>query len=217
MTAASLAITWSARPEPLPPVAVAAVGSAAVALRAATFARRLDGINLRAAASPEWIVVLGHVGDLPWVDGATYLGWDGGWLLPTALAPYPGVAFVQAALNGSSSTSLTVLLPGQLLRAALPVRAADPARPSPGRPIMTTALRLPNALAPWAEALEVLDAEVAIALGPIIARLDQLIDSARFWVLASEGELDGYAGISRRGGPERLLDVAVGVGRGRAR
>ena len=173
MTVALFAITWSAPPEPLPPSPwprsarpqLPASGYACPSTRwRQPASRRQSGVDRRPRRRRR-----------PAVGRWRHLPRLGRWLvIPTALAPYPGVAFVQASA-GSSDFSGGVL-PGQLLRAALPVRAADPAPPSPGRPTMTTALRLPNALAPWAEALEVLDAEVAVALGPIMARLDQLID-----------------------------------------
>ncbi|MFD5465082.1 hypothetical protein ACFWIQ_19970 [Kitasatospora sp. NPDC127059] len=61
-----------------------------------------------------------------------------------------------------------------------------------------------NALAPWAGALSVLTPELATALGPLLRRLDALID-ARETVIGAEGEPDGYGGLARGRRPERLL------------
>jgi hypothetical protein len=63
---------------------------------------------------------------------------------------------------------------------------------------------LPPALAPWGPALAGLDAQVAVAIGPMVRRLDALLapgepDSD------GDGPLDGYDGLTRRGIPERLL------------
>lgn len=63
---------------------------------------------------------------------------------------------------------------------------------------------LPASLAPWAESLQALTPELAIALGPMIRRLDELV-TAREPATAAEGVFAGYGGLSRRGRPERLL------------
>lgn len=63
---------------------------------------------------------------------------------------------------------------------------------------------LPPALAPWAESLDALTPELAIALGPMIRRLDELV-AARDPATAPIGQFDGYGGLSRRGRPDRIL------------
>jgi hypothetical protein len=65
-------------------------------------------------------------------------------------------------------------------------------------------LQLPAGLAPWSEALSVLEPRLAVALGPLVRQLDQLVtrhDSGS----GLRGELDGYGGLTRRGAPARLL------------
>ncbi|WP_155374554.1 hypothetical protein [Catellatospora vulcania] len=63
---------------------------------------------------------------------------------------------------------------------------------------------LPPALAPWSAQLSVLIDEVALALGPLVRRITELIADDGFAV-APTGEPDGYDGLSPRGGPDRLL------------
>jgi len=63
---------------------------------------------------------------------------------------------------------------------------------------------LPPALAPWAPALAGLDAQVAVAIGPMVRRLDALLAPAEPDA-DGDGPLDGYDGLTRRGIPERLL------------
>ncbi|MFB9364671.1 hypothetical protein [Kitasatospora albolonga] len=64
--------------------------------------------------------------------------------------------------------------------------------------------RLPAALAPWAGALSALSPELALALGPLLRRLDSLIaDHAP--VADQHGDPDGLGGLARAGHPERLL------------
>ncbi|MEV0190247.1 hypothetical protein AB0I39_17110 [Kitasatospora purpeofusca] len=70
-----------------------------------------------------------------------------------------------------------------------------------------SAARLPAALAPWAGALSALSPELALALGPLLRRLDQLV-GAREPVTGGPGEpdgADGTGGIGRSGRPEQLL------------
>ncbi|MFE6748624.1 hypothetical protein ACFVGM_22425 [Kitasatospora purpeofusca] len=67
-----------------------------------------------------------------------------------------------------------------------------------------SAARLPAALAPWGGALSALSPELALALGPLLLRLDQLV-GAREPVADGPGEPDGTGGIGRSGRPEQLL------------
>ena len=69
--------SWQRREPPLPAVAVIGVGAVAAALAEATRIHLRDGVELRAVADPEYLVVLGAEPVLPWAEGARYLGWDG--------------------------------------------------------------------------------------------------------------------------------------------
>lgn len=64
--------------------------------------------------------------------------------------------------------------------------------------------RLPATLARWEESLAGIDAAVAVALGPLLHVLDELVGRVE-QVSGADGELDGYDGIDRRGDPGRLL------------
>jgi hypothetical protein len=99
MSAFKTTIEWRPREPPLLPCAVAAQGDAAIALarRAAT-----SGRSLSCVAANGLIVLLGSAEDLPWVDGALYLGRDPNapnLLLPTALAPTVPADLVERALT----------------------------------------------------------------------------------------------------------------------
>lgn len=65
-------------------------------------------------------------------------------------------------------------------------------------------MQLPPGLQPWGEALAALDPELAIALGPLVRQLDQLI-TRQDAGSGTHGPLDGYDGITRHGSPTRLL------------
>jgi len=65
-------------------------------------------------------------------------------------------------------------------------------------------MQLPPALQPWAEPLSALDAELAVALGPLVRQLDQLITRQDLGS-GTHGPLDGYDGITRQGTPTRML------------
>ncbi|MFJ9516836.1 hypothetical protein ACIRPK_00965 [Kitasatospora sp. NPDC101801] len=68
---------------------------------------------------------------------------------------------------------------------------------------MTTS-RLPAALAPWAGSLSVISPELAVALGPLLRRLDALIGE-REPVANVHGDPDGLGGLARSGRPDQLL------------
>lgn len=67
-----------------------------------------------------------------------------------------------------------------------------------------TGTTLPPSLAPWAPALAALDVDLAVALGPLVRQLDQLV-TRNDPGLGAHGPLDGYAGLARRGVPDRML------------
>lgn len=72
------------------------------------------------------------------------------------------------------------------------------------RPTVTGTTALPPSLAPWAPALSALDVDIAVALGPLVRQLDQLV-ARHDPGLGAHGPLDGYAGLARRGAPDRML------------
>lgn len=126
MTVPPLRLRWSRQEPPLPPVAVAGCGECAGRLRAAVRDRVASGAQLRAAADVDCVVALGDAGDLPWVDGATYLGWDAGLLVPTTLVPWPPAQLIRESL-AIGPGAVVVLLPDRVLVSPMPVRSADPA------------------------------------------------------------------------------------------
>jgi len=65
-------------------------------------------------------------------------------------------------------------------------------------------IALPRHLAPWAPHLALFPEDIALALGPLVIRLSQLIGAARI-DHGREGTPDGYDGIDRRGSYDRLL------------
>lgn len=65
--------------------------------------------------------------------------------------------------------------------------------------------QLPASLAPWAPWLDLLPPESALALGPLLRRLDGLIGPLRASPTRGSVEPDGFDGLARHGLPERLL------------
>ncbi|MFD0532155.1 hypothetical protein ACFQ1I_45380 [Kitasatospora arboriphila] len=120
------ALRWERREPPLPPAAVLALGDAVPALAAATRARLLAGVRLGTLADAGALLVLGAADDLPWADGARYLGREGELLVPTTARPLPVPALWQAAL-GARRGQVCVLLPGHAMVADPPPPTTDPA------------------------------------------------------------------------------------------
>ncbi|MEW1909329.1 hypothetical protein AB0442_12850 [Kitasatospora sp. NPDC085895] len=120
------ALRWERREPPLPPAAVLALCDAVPALAAATRARLLAGVRLGTLADAGALLVLGAADDLPWADGARYLGRDGELLVPTTARPLPAPALWPAAL-GARRGQVCVLLPGHALVADPPPPTTDPA------------------------------------------------------------------------------------------
>lgn len=84
----SLSVEWVEREPPLEVAAVVAIGESARRLAHRCLDRAApSGAGWSACVGSHSLLVIGSGDDLPWVDGAVYLGWDGGILLPTALAP----------------------------------------------------------------------------------------------------------------------------------
>jgi hypothetical protein len=124
----TLSVSWVPREPPLPAVAVAGTGDAARRLRAGAADRAGAGADLRATANADWIVVLGAEPDLPWADGAAYLGWDAGLLVPTTSRPWPPADLLREAVRHrtGSVAGLVVLLPDRLLVSPMPSRPLEP-------------------------------------------------------------------------------------------
>ncbi|WP_052390315.1 hypothetical protein [Streptomyces sp. NRRL B-24484] len=119
-------LRWERREPPLPAAAVLALGDAVPALAAAARARLLAGARLGTLADAGALLVLGAAGDLPWADGARYLGRDGDLLVPTTARPLPAAALWPAAL-GARRGQVCVLLPGHAMVADPPPLTTDPA------------------------------------------------------------------------------------------
>jgi hypothetical protein len=103
MTLPQIKIRWTQREQALTPIGVTAVGD-----RARALARRLlrgdlamPMERLRGAATDDALVLLGAAADLPWVDGAIYLGKDpkaGSLLIPTNMIPSVPIDALERAL-----------------------------------------------------------------------------------------------------------------------
>ncbi|MCC2669428.1 MAG: hypothetical protein K0Q72_1899 [Armatimonadetes bacterium] len=96
-----VAVGWQLRPEPLPPVAVAALGPVAVALGRRLLAFEAEQLGrLQGVSGEGLLLLLGAAEDLPWVPGVVYLGREveaPSLLLPTTLAPtVPTAPLLQA-------------------------------------------------------------------------------------------------------------------------
>ncbi|MEV4825162.1 hypothetical protein [Micromonospora sp. NPDC049274] len=132
MSTPPLPLRWHRRATPLDAAAVAASGTVVAGLRTDTLLRVAAGARLRACAGRDqsWLVVLGDQVDLPWADGAVYLGWDGGVLVPTLAEPSPCADLLREPLRRHSDpqAGLIALLPGLVLAGPLPREPLDPAR-----------------------------------------------------------------------------------------
>jgi hypothetical protein len=125
-----LSVRWSRRSTPLPAAAVVASGAVAADLREDTLVRVASGARLRACVGNEgWLIVLGDPDELPWADGATYLGWDSGVLVPTLAQPWPCTDLLREPLRRLTGRQpLVALLPELVLAGPLPREPVDPAR-----------------------------------------------------------------------------------------
>jgi hypothetical protein len=113
--------SWQRREPALRAAAVLGIGPVAAALAEVAHGMVADGAALRLVADPEYLVVLGEETALPWVDGARYLGWDGGALTLTThrVLPAPDLWREAALAAGTADAgSLVIVLPDQVLIAA---------------------------------------------------------------------------------------------------
>ncbi|MEV0534020.1 hypothetical protein [Kitasatospora sp. NPDC050463] len=126
----SFPLRWERREPPLPAAAVLGLGDAVPALAVATRERLVGGARLGVVAGDGALLVLGADTDLPWADGARYLGLDAGVLVPTTARPRPAAALWRTAV-GAEDDRLCVLLPGHALVADPPPPSTDPAALNP--------------------------------------------------------------------------------------
>lgn len=102
MNEEEISVVWRPRRTPLDPIGVAARGEAARALARRLLARDDETLaRMSGAAAPDVLVVLGPSADLPWADGAVYLGKDAAapsLLLPTTREPSVPLPLVERAL-----------------------------------------------------------------------------------------------------------------------
>lgn len=122
-------LTWARRPTPLPAAAVAVRVDAVPNLLSALAGRVRDGADLRLVIGPAAAVVLGDEPELPWCEGAHYLGWEAGVLVATHSTPQPAVDLLVPSLRASvpEGCDLVALLPWGILAARTPTRPIDPA------------------------------------------------------------------------------------------
>jgi hypothetical protein len=116
-----ISVVWRPRTAPLDPVGVAARGEAARSLARRLLAREDEALaRMSGAAAPGLLVVLGESADLPWVDGAVYLGKDTAapfLLLPTTREPAVPLPLLERAFARAAQAPppLAVLLDPPLL------------------------------------------------------------------------------------------------------
>lgn len=106
-------MTWRPRFTPLVPVGVAARGKGATSL-AMRLLRDPDSLShYKAVGAPGLLVILGEETQLPWVDGAIYLGHESespALLFPTNLEPSVPAALLERSLTAVHNTSAPVAL-----------------------------------------------------------------------------------------------------------
>jgi MoxR-vWA-beta-propeller ternary system domain bpX5 len=102
-------IAWRPRQVPLEPVGLAVRGEAARQLARRLLVRGDDELSrLSGVAANGLLVLLGEAADLPWVDGAIYLGRDAGapsLLLPATREPSAPLPLVERALLARARTA----------------------------------------------------------------------------------------------------------------
>jgi hypothetical protein len=102
---------------PLQPAAVLAGGLLVPMLARAVAEGVSRGVDLDVHAGDGYLLALGSEEDLPWVDGATWLGRDGSLLVPTTLTPLPDAGLVSRAIARrlGPGSAWIVLLPDRVL------------------------------------------------------------------------------------------------------
>lgn len=107
---------WVRREEPLPPAAVLGLGDVAPPLAAATALMRRRDHEVRVAAGPTHVLVLGREEDLPWADGAIFLGWECGVLLSTTYRPSVHPDLLAQALRQRLGSGNLAVTPTQVVQ-----------------------------------------------------------------------------------------------------
>jgi hypothetical protein len=139
--AVPVVLTWAVRLEPLPPAAVLGRGSVAALLAGALADRIERGAELEVHSAADVVLAMGSEADLPWVDGATWLGRDGAMLLPTTLRPSLDPGLVRRAVERrvGAGAGWIVLIPDALFIGSHSTgvvdverlrRTADPSQPA---------------------------------------------------------------------------------------
>jgi len=114
-------VHWLPRRIPLSPVAVAATGTASIALAYKLLVGGDETLaQLRGVAGDQILLLTGDADKLPWVDGATYLGRDPNspsLLVPTHSQPDTAAALFERALLARFSHlgAPLAVLPGESL------------------------------------------------------------------------------------------------------
>jgi hypothetical protein len=129
----SIPVHWGPRAVPLAPAAVAARGESARSLADRLLAADDEQISrFEGVAGEDLLVVLGPAGELPWVEGAVYLGRDPSapaLLLPTTREPSLPLPLVERALIARARRVPGVLPPLAVL--IHPTRLASTAEARP--------------------------------------------------------------------------------------
>lgn len=137
MNAELLPLAWHPRRVPLEPVGMAARGEATRALVRRLLTRSDEDLGrLSGVSGPGMLLLLGAAADLPWVEGAAYLGRDPhapSLLLPTNRHPEISLPLVERALLARAARQgaeppIAVLLDPPLLASALEARPLVRAR-----------------------------------------------------------------------------------------
>ena len=119
---------WRDRDVLLRAAAVVAHEPASRGLVRSAQSRISAGASLSAASGCDYVVIIGDEADLPWSDGAVYLGWEAAVLVPTTQEPTPRTALIaEAARRGAGTHDLVIVLPQTVLHTPSPRPIADPA------------------------------------------------------------------------------------------
>jgi len=114
------ALTWRLRAQPLPVCGVLLRGDSSRTFSARVADRNDVASSLRLAVGDGYLVAVGDASDLPWVDGAVWLGRDGPILCPTTLQPDMPSALVAGALMRNGHRGLVVATPAIAFVSDLP-------------------------------------------------------------------------------------------------
>jgi len=122
-----VAVSWTGREPPLPAVAVTSRAEDLADLLSATVRQVQAGYALRVVLGQGGGVVLGATDELPWCEGAVYLGWECGVLVPTTRRLSLPMEFLASVCRGRlpAGHDLVVLLPWALLAAPMPGDVVD--------------------------------------------------------------------------------------------